>query len=63
MRSRGGARFPLVVDEMHSATLTFTVPFDAARAWSPATPSRCSRPDQVPMLVIALCDYLRNPWG
>ena len=25
-------RFPLVVDEMHSATLTFTVPFDAARA-------------------------------
>ena len=57
-------RFPLVVDEMHSATLTFTVPFDAARALVPGDAFEVleAGPGSA-MLVIALCDYLRNPWG
>ncbi len=56
--------FPMVVDEMRSATLTFTVPIEPARALLPGdafevlevAPGRA-------MLVLALCDYVRNPWG
>jgi hypothetical protein len=56
--------FPLVVEEMRSATLTFTVPVEPARALVPGdafevlevAPGRA-------MLVLALCDYVRNPWG
>lgn len=56
--------FPIEVEEMNSATLTFTVPIGPARAVLPGeafevlevAPGRA-------MLVVALCDYVRNPWG
>jgi len=56
--------FPMVVDEMHQATLTYTVPIDAARALVPGdgfevfevTPGSA-------MFLLAVVDYVRNPWG
>ncbi|UDY34700.1 acetoacetate decarboxylase family protein [Dermatobacter hominis] len=57
-------RFPMVVEEMRSATLTFTVPIGPARALLPGDAFEVLEvaPDRA-MLVIALCDYVRNPWG
>jgi hypothetical protein len=57
-------RFPMVVDEMRSATLTFTVPIGPARALLPGDAFEVLEvaPGEA-MLVIALCDYVRNPWG
>jgi hypothetical protein len=56
--------FPLVVDEMNSATLTFTVPIEPARAVLPGDAFEVLEvaPGQA-MLILALCDYIRNPWG
>ena len=55
---------PVVVEEMSSATLTYTVPVEPAQALLPGHAFEVS--EIVPggaMLVIALVDYLRNPWG
>ena len=56
--------FPLVVDEMNSATRTFTVPVEPARAVLPGDAFEVLEvaPGQA-MLILALCDYIRNPWG
>lgn len=56
--------FPLTVEEMNSATLTFTVPLESARALLPGDAFQVLEvaPGQA-MLIIALCDYIRNPWG
>lgn len=56
--------FPLVVDEMNSATLTFTVPVEPARSLLPGVAFEVVEvaPGQG-MLILALCDYIRNPWG
>lgn len=56
--------FPMEVEEMRSATLTFTVPIGAARALLPGDAFEVTEvaPGSA-MLVIALCDYDRNPWG
>jgi hypothetical protein len=56
--------FPLTVEEMHSATLTFTVPVEPARALLPGDAFEVLEvaPGSA-MLILALCDYVRNPWG
>jgi len=56
--------FPLTVEEMNSATLTFTVPLEPARALLPGDAFQVLEvaPGQA-MLIVALCDYIRNPWG
>ena len=56
--------FPLVVEEMSSATLTFNVPAAPARDLVPGVAFEVVEvaPGQA-MLVLALCDYVRNPWG
>lgn len=56
--------FPLVVDEMNSATLTFTVPLPPARALLPGDAFEVLEvaPGSA-MLILALCDYIENPWG
>ena len=56
--------FPLVVDEMNSATLTFTVPVEPARSLLPGDAFQVLElaPGQA-MLILALCDYIQNPWG
>lgn len=56
--------FPIRVDDMNAATLTYTVPIGPARALVPGdgfevlevTPGDA-------VLVVALCDYVANPWG
>ncbi len=55
---------PVVVEEMNSATLTFTVPIEPARALLPGDAFEVAEigPGSA-MLVIALVDYVRNPWG
>jgi hypothetical protein len=60
--------FPIVVEELRSATLTWTVPA-AAVAEVPGV-RRVAGDDLVvaadgerATLVLSLCDYLRNPWG
>lgn len=56
--------FPMVVPNMNSATLTFTVPLDAARALVPGTSFEVADTGGgTAMLVLALCDYVENPWG
>lgn len=56
--------FPMVVDEMHQLTLTYTVPIDAARALLPGDAFDIveTTPESA-MLVVALVDYVTNPWG
>ncbi len=56
--------FPMVVDEMHQLTMTYTVPLDAARALLPGEAFEVVEvaPDTA-MLIIALVDYVTNPWG
>ncbi len=56
--------FPVVVEEMNSATIVYTVPAEAARPLLPGDAFVVAEP--VPdraTLVLALCDYRRNPWG
>lgn len=60
--------FPLTVPEMNSATLTFTVPLAAAQALLPgdafeATNMGGADGEGTAMLVLALADYVDNPWG
>jgi hypothetical protein len=56
--------FPMVVPEINAATFMFTVPYDAAAALLPEGRFEVleTAPDEA-QLVIALCDYVRNPWG
>lgn len=56
--------FPMVVGELRSATLTFTVPIGPARELVPGDAFEVAEvaPGSA-MLVLALCDYVRNPWG
>lgn len=57
-------RFPVVVDSFRSATLTFTVPSDAARRMLPGEAFEVAETgDGDATLVVALCDYVENPWG
>jgi hypothetical protein len=56
--------FPMVVDDMRQATLTYTVPLDAARALLPGDAFEVLEvaPGQA-MFLVALVDYVVNPWG
>jgi len=56
--------FPMVVPEMSSATLTFMVPIGPAQALIPGDGFEVAdMGDGQAMLVLALVDYVRNPWG
>lgn len=56
--------FPMVVERMHSATLTYTVPLDAARALLPGDAFDVAEgAPGTGTFVMALVDYLDNPWG
>lgn len=56
--------FPMVVAEMLQATLTFTVPLEAARALLVDVPFEVVEvaPGSA-MFMLALVDYRQNPWG
>lgn len=56
--------FPMVVRRMHQATLTFDVPIDAARDLLPGDAFEVveTQPGRA-MFVMALVDYVENPWG
>ncbi len=56
--------FPMVVDEMHQLTLTYTVPLAAAQALLPGEAFEVMEvaPGSA-MLIVALVDYVKNPWG
>lgn len=56
--------FPMEVEELRAATLLFTVPAAAATALLPGAAFEVveSHPGAA-QLVIAACDYVRNPWG
>jgi len=56
--------FPMVVPQMNSATLTFSVPVEPARALIPGDAFEVAdMGDGTAMLVLALVDYVDNPWG
>ena len=56
--------FPMVVEDMRQATLTYTVPIEAARALIPGDGFEVLEiaPGQA-MFLVALVDYVTNPWG
>jgi hypothetical protein len=56
--------FPMEVTAMDAATLLFTVPADAATALLPGDAFEVVEvaPGSA-QLVMALCDYVENPWG
>jgi len=56
--------FPMVVDEMHQATLTYTVPLEAAQALIPGDGFEVFEvaPGSA-MFLLAVVDYVQNPWG
>ena len=56
--------FPMEVEELNAATLLFSVPADAAACLLPGDAFEVV--ETVPgtaQLVVAACDYVRNPWG
>ena len=55
--------FPMVVPRMNSATLTWSVPLDAAAAVIPGEAFEVADMGGTAMLVMALVDYIENPWG
>ena len=55
--------FPMEVADFDAATLMFSVPADAAQALIPGDAFEVVAADGVAQLVVALCDYHRNPWG
>lgn len=56
--------FPVQVDSFRSATLTFTVPLEPARRLLPGDAFEVAATgDGTATLVVALCDYVENPWG
>lgn len=56
--------FPMEVEEFDAATLLFSVPSVAARALIPGDAFEVVEiAPGVAQLVVAFCDYTRNPWG
>lgn len=56
--------FPMEVEEMRAATLVFSVPAAAATALLPGDAFEVVEvAPGTAQLVVALCDYVRNPWG
>jgi hypothetical protein len=56
--------FPMVVASMNQATLVFSVPAAAASALLPGdTFEVVEAAPGVAQFVVALCDYVDNPWG
>ena len=56
--------FPMTVTAMNSAALTFSVPIEPARAVIPGDGFEVAdMGDGTAMLVLALVDYVENPWG
>lgn len=56
--------FPMVVPRMNSATLTWSVPLLAAAELLPGEAFEVANMgDGSAMLIIALVDYIDNPWG
>lgn len=57
-------RFPMVVEELHQATLIYTVPIEPARELVPGEAFEVVEiaPGSA-MFMMALVDYVRNPWG
>lgn len=56
--------FPMVVERMHSLTLTYTVPAGPAQALLPGDAFEVARGEgDTATLVVALVDYRQNPWG
>jgi hypothetical protein len=56
--------FPMVVESMNQATLSFTVPIEPARALIPGDAFEVmeTAPGSA-TFVVALVDYVENPWG
>lgn len=55
--------FPMEVTNFDAATFVFSVPADAARALLPGDAFEVIEADGVAQFVLALCDYVENPWG
>jgi hypothetical protein len=56
--------FPLVVDECNAAMLVFSVPAPEARSLVPGNVFELVEPEPgSAQLVLAACDFRRNPWG
>jgi hypothetical protein len=56
--------FPMEVEEMRAATLLFSVPAAAAASLLPGDSFEVVEvAPHTAQLVIAACDYVRNPWG
>jgi hypothetical protein len=56
--------FPMEVTAMHAATLLFSVPAPAAAALLPGSAFEVVEvAPGTAQLVVALCDYVENPWG
>lgn len=56
--------FPMHVDRMHGVTLSYTVDRDAAQALVPGTAFHVAETgDGTATMVLALVDYIENPWG
>lgn len=55
--------FPMEVEDFDAATLVFSVPAAVAQASIPGDAFEVVEADGVAQLVVALCDYHRNPWG
>ncbi len=56
--------FPMEVPEFNAVTMMFTVPLDAATALLPGDAFELlETADGTTQLVVAACDYIRNPWG
>jgi hypothetical protein len=56
--------FPMEVEELHAATVLYSVPAPAAAALLPGDAFEVVEiAPGTAQLVIAACDYVRNPWG
>jgi hypothetical protein len=56
--------FPMEVEAMNAATLLFSVPSDAAAALLPGDAFEVAElAPGTAQLVVAACDYVKNPWG
>ena len=56
--------FPMEVEELNAATVLYSVPADAATALLPGDAFEVVEvAPGTAQLVIAACDYVRNPWG